>query len=621
MRRTLSLFLLLMSLAAPLAARERSEVPDNLKWDLTEIYPDRDTWSSARDALATRIPQLEKHKGHLSDSPEALANALADILATQKELDRLYAYAMFVSDQDTRVSANLELQQSAQQLGVQFAAAKAFFRPELLQVGKARVDSFIASNQKLKVYQQLFDDIFRLAPHTLSTAEERIVARAHNLEDSGAATYGIFTNADLPYPEVTLSNGEKVRLDAAGFTRYRGTPNREDRRKVFQAFFGRYSEFTRTLGTTLYAQVKAHLFEMSVRQYESSLQAALFADNIPPAVYHQLVTDVHANLPTLHRYLKLRQQLMGVERLRYDDLYAPIIKGVDIRYTPEQAKALTHAAVAPLGADYQQTLQRVFDERWVDFLPTTGKRSGAYSEGAVYDVHPYQLLNFNGEYTDVSTLAHELGHSMHSYLSNRHQPFGLHSYATFVAEVASTLNENLLLHHMLANTQDDETRLYLLGSYLENMRQTLFRQVLFAEFELRIHELAESGQTLTGENMTELYLGLLREYYGHDQGICEVDEVYGVEWAYIPHFYYNFYVYQYATSLVASTSLAVSIRDGKPGAREAYLKMLSSGASAYPIDELKAAGVDMTTSRPFQAAMAEMNHIMDQIEEIRARKS
>ncbi|CAN0342750.1 unnamed protein product, partial [Phaeothamnion confervicola] len=334
----------------------------------------------------------------------------------------------------------------------------------------------------------------------------------------------------------------------------------------------------------------------------------------------QLLADVHANLPTLHRYLRLRQRLMKVDKLRYEDLYAPIVQGKSPEYTPEQAMELTLQATAPLGADYQKLLKQAYKDRWVDFLPSTGKRSGAYSDGSGYDVHPYQLLNFNGAYEDVSTLAHESGHSLHSYFSNTKQPYGLHNYSIFVAEVASTLNENLLLHSMLANAKDNRLKLFLLGSYLENMRGTLFRQALLAEFQLRIHEMAEKGESLTGDNMNALYLKLLREYYGHDKGVCQIDELYGVEWAYIPHFYYNFYVYQYATSQVASTSIAGAILaeeasgKGTHVARDAYLNMLASGSSDYPVNLLKKAGVDMTSSAPFNAAMKEMNRIMDEIE-------
>jgi oligoendopeptidase F len=334
---------------------------------------------------------------------------------------------------------------------------------------------------------------------------------------------------------------------------------------------------------------------------------------------------VHANLPTLHRYLKLRQKIMGLPQLGYEDLYAPIVQKVDLQYTPEQGMQLTLDAFAPLGAEYVEILRKGYGDRWVDFMPNTGKSPGAYSN-TVYGVHPYQLLNYNGAWDDVSTLAHESGHSMHSYLSSAQQPYATASYSTFVAEVASTLNENLLLHHVLDQTNDDRTRLFLLSSYLDSMRTTLFRQTLFAEFELKIHESVERGEPLTGESLNKLYLELLRKYYGHDAGVVHVDELYAAEWAFIPHFYSNFYVYQYATSMIGGMSLADGII-GKPAVasgkaqqnRDAYLRLMAAGSSKYPIDLLKDAGVDMTTSEPFNAAIREMNAIMDEMEKIYAR--
>src|SRR5262249_26900827 len=388
----------------------------------------------------------------------------------------------------------------------------------------------------------------------------------------------------------------------------------------FRAFWRAHRDYQNTYGAALNAQVQAHIFDRDVHHYKSCLEASLFANNIPTRVYTQLLDDVHANLPTLHRYVRLRQRMMGVSAVRYEDLYARLGKEVDLHYTPEQAMEIVLGAVAPLGKAYVDTLARGFHSGWIDWLPSTGKASGAYSTGA-YGVHPYQLQNFTGLYDEVGTVAHVTGHSMHAMHANYHQPYVTHDYATFVAEVASTLNENLLFHYMLDRTKDRATRLYLLGSYLDNLRGTLFRQTMFAEFELKIHEMAEKGETLSGENLTRLYQGIVRSYYVHDQGVCKVDSLYSVEWSYIPHFYYDFYVYQYATSIVASTALANGIREEAAAGkgtrkRDAYLAMLSSGSSKYPIDLLKDAGVDMTTSAPFQAAMKEMNSVIDEIEKL-----
>jgi oligoendopeptidase F len=378
------------------------------------------------------------------------------------------------------------------------------------------------------------------------------------------------------------------------------------------------------MGTTLDAQVKGHLFDQKVHKFGSALEASLFRNDVPASVYTQLVADVRRSLPTFHRYLRLRQRMLGVDRLRYQDLYAPMVGQVDLTFKPDEARAITLEAFAPLGAPYVATLKKGYESRWTDYLPSTGKRAGAYSTG-VYGVHPYQLLNFNGKYDDLSTLAHESGHSMHTWLSYQKQPYPTSDYPIFVAEVASTLNENLLFHHMLARAKDDATRLALLGNRLDGLRGTLFRQTQFAEFELALHQLAEKGEPLTGEALSKLYLRIVREYYGHDQGVCQVDDLIGVEWAYVPHFYYDFYVFQYATSLVASSAIAKAIRDEAPArktaARDAYLGMLSAGGSKFPLDLLEDAGVDMTTSKPFDAAIAEMNATMDDMEKILARQA
>jgi oligoendopeptidase F len=605
----------------PAGAEERSAVPDRYKWDLRDLYPSDAAWTKAKAGLEKRIPSLGAFKGHLGDSPDALYRALAHQMDLDRDLARLYTYASQQSDQDARIAKNLAMRESADQLNVTYASAASFIRPELLALGADKVRSFIASEPRLQPYRPYLEDILRRAPHTLTDAEEAIVAKAGRLTGAGGTVREVFKNAEMPYPTITLSDGKAVRLDDAAYTQYRALASRTDRESVFTAFWNSHREYQATLGAALNAQVQAHIFTRDVRKFGSCLEAATFGGNIPPRVYTQLIADVRANLPTLHRYLKLRQRMMGLKELRYSDLYAPIVSSVDRKYTPEEAMEMTLTAVAPLGKAYVDTLKISFTSGWVDWMPNTGKASGAYSTGA-YDVHPYQLQNFTGLYEEVGTLAHESGHSMHTFLADQHQPYVTHDYATFVAEVASTLNENLLFHSQLDRTQDKPMRLFLLGSYLDNLRGTLFRQALFADYELKIHQMAEKGETLTGEVLTKLYLDMVREYYGHARGVCRVDPVIGYEWAYIDHFFYNFYVYQYATSIVASTALANGIRDemklSPPSTkkRDLYLAMLSSGSSKYPIDLLKDAGVDMTTSAPFRAAIREMNAVMDEIEKL-----
>lgn len=611
-----ALVLVVPLLAAPASARERSEVPDKYKWNLADLYPSEAAWTKARDALRARLPRLTEHQGHLGDSADALFRALDAIYGAQLELSRLAVYADARSDEDTRAARPRELRQGAEQLQVDFGAALAWVRPELLRLDTAKVGGFVEKDPRLTPYRFFLEDTLRSKPHTLAASEEKLVAEAEGVGQGARSAYGILKDADIPWPTVRLTTGE-ARMDPSAFTLHRASKVREDRDKAFDAFLGTLRTYQGTMGATLYAHVKGHLFTKTARRFESALAAALFTDNIPTAVYRQLLADVHASLPTFHRSLALRKRMLGLDVLRYQDLYAPAVATVDLRFDPDEARALTLDALALLGPAYVQALRKGFESRWTDFLPTTGKRAGAYSTG-VYGVHPYQLLNFNGLYLDLSTLAHESGHSMHTALAFESQPYPTSDYPIFVAEVASTFNENLLVHHMLGRAKDDATRLFLLGTQLDNLRQTLFRQTQFAEFELAIHELAERGETLTGENLSALYLKITREYYGHDKGVCRVDDLVATEWAMIPHFYRNFYVYQYATSLVASTSLARGVREeaarGETRRRDAYLRMLAAGGSRYPIELLREAGVDMTTPAPFKAAMTEMNATMDEIE-------
>jgi oligoendopeptidase F len=605
------------------AAKDRSEIPDKYKWNLADLYPSEAAWTAARDALAKRLPAFARHQGHLGDSAAAFQAALDDLFALRLDADRLSVYASSLSDEDTRAARPREMRQAAQQLGVQLAAASSWVQPEILALDPAKVKGFLAQDRKLEPYRFFVEDTLRWRPHTLSAPEEKVAAEAGDLASAGGSIAGVLKDADVPWPTVKLSTGEEVRLDTSGFALARQSRAKEDRDRVFQAFFGTLGTYERTFGAALYATVNAHLFDERVHKFDSTLAAALFPANIPTSVYTQLVKDVRRSLPTFHRYLALRKRMLGLDVLRYQDLYVPMVSTVDLRFEPDEARAITLEAFAPLGKTYVEALRKGYESRWTDFLPSTGKRSGAYSNG-VYGVHPIQLLNFNGRYDDLSTLAHESGHSMHTWLAYQAQPYATANYPIFVAEVASTLNENLLLHHMVGRAKDDATRLALLGNYLDGLRATLFRQTQFADFELAFHESAEKGETLTGENLTRSYLKLAREYYGHDKGVCQVDDLIGVEWAFVPHFHYDFYVYQYATSLVASTAIARAIREeaktGKTARRDAYLKMLAAGGSRYPIDLLREAGVDMTTSKPFDAAIAEMNATMDDMEKILAKQ-
>ncbi|MQA30071.1 MAG: oligoendopeptidase F [Luteitalea sp.] len=610
----------LLAFPAVAQERDRARIPEKYKWNLAEIYPDDAAWRASKEKLAAALPQLRQFQGKLSASAAILADALDKQAEVDKELSRLYVYASMLADQDTRASGPEGMRQEMVQLAAAFGAQVSYIEPEILKADKGTIEKFIASEPRLKVYRFYLEDVVRRAAHTLSDAEEKLLADSGPLSAVPSNVFNILSNADFPYPSVTLSDGRTVKVDQAGYGELRALPNRADREKVMSAFFGALAAFSRTYGTTMSGEVQKVSFVTRTRKYPSALEAVLDGPNIPTSVYMRLIDGVNKNLPSFHRYLTLRKRMMGVDELHYYDLYAPLVASVDVKYTPEEAQKHVLAAVAPLGGDYQATIQRAFDERWIDLFPNDGKRSGAYSNGGAYDVHPYMLLNYNGQFNDVSTLAHELGHTMQSYYSNKTQPYPLASYPTFVAEVASTFNESLLIDYMLKTIDDDDTKLALLGNYLEGIKGTVFRQTQFAEFELRMHEMAQQGQPITGDALARLYLAITKKYYGHDNGIAVVDDYVAHEWSYIPHFYRAFYVFQYATSFTASEALAQKVKAGDPEAVRRYLAFLAAGGSNYPIDLLKDAGVDMTTDEPLDLSMKEMNRVMDEMEKLLAKR-
>ncbi|MHC4344412.1 MAG: oligoendopeptidase F [Planctomycetota bacterium] len=608
--------------------RERSEISAEHTWKLEDLYASDEAWNNAKEKLAGQFDEVLKYRGKLAGSASELLACLQFSSNISKEFGRLHSYAAMKYDEDTRNSKYLAMKQEVEQLSTDYSSKASFVEPEIAKMNKEKIDEFISKKPGLKVFKVYLYDIQRRKAHKLSEKEEKILAEASLLADSPSSIYFVFSNAEMPFPEIELSDGTESRLNQAGYARHRASPNRGDREAVFKAFWGTYKDFKQTFGVQLYGNVKRHMFYARTRNYKSSLASALDSDNIPTDVYTTLIENVNRNLDSFHRYLRLKKRMLGVDTLKYSDLYAPAVKGIDLKYNFEQAQSLVLDSLKPLGTDYVRTAQKAFEDRWIDVYPTPGKRMGAYSNGSAYDVHPYILLNFNGQYEDVSTLAHELGHTMQSYYSNKHQPYPTADYSIFVAEVASTFNEALLTAKMLEEIKDDDTRLSLLMNYLEGIRVTVFRQTQFAEFELRMHEKAERGEPLTGDVLSELYADILKKYYGHDKGVCVIDDLYTIEWAYIPHFYYNFYVYQYSTSFTASTGLSEKVLSQEKGAVEGYIEFLSAGGSDYPIELLKKAGVDMTSGEPFDKTMTEpfdktmtvMNRTMDQIEAVLEKK-
>ena len=612
----------LMVTIAGLAAqqpRTRQTTPDAFKWNLTEIFPTDEAWQAERTRLSAEFAKARPFKGTLSQSAARLQEALDLQAAQDKAFSRFAVYAGLKADEDTREATYQGMKDQVIQMVSAFGSEWAFLEPEILAMDPATLDGWIASTPGLKVYTFYLHDVLRRKAHTLNATEEALMARTVPMAAASGNTANILLNADIPWATITLSDGKETRLDVSTFSAARARANRQDRQRVMEAFFGSLQKFSRTFGATMSANVQSAMFRAKARHYDTTLAAALDGPNLPTSVYTALVNGVDKHLPSFQRYLKLRARILGVDQLHYYDLYAPLVADVPLEYTVEQAQAEVKAAVAPLGADYVAALDHAFRDRWIDYYPMQGKRAGAYMNPAAYDVHPYLLLNFNGQYTDMSTLAHELGHAMHSWFASKAQPYQLYNYPIFVAEVASTFNEALLIDRELKKITDPKVRLALLGNYLENVKGTVFRQTQFAEFELRMHERAEKGEPLTGDALAKLYLDITRKYYGHDTKVCIVDDYIAHEWSYIPHFYNPFYVYQYATSFTASTALAEKVLAGDRQAVARYRAFLAAGGSKYPIDLLKDAGVDMTTTEPLDLTIAKMDRVMDEIEKVIAK--
>ena len=608
--------------AGPGLTIERSEVSKMDKWDLTALYANIDAFKQERDAFLPDAKKLTEYKGKLGDSAANFRAALDLVYDLEKRLRRMESYAGRQADQDTRVSENKGYESEVEQLRTRLAELASYIDPEIVAIGKKKIDAFFKKDPKLAVYRRPVDEVIRRSAHILTSVEENLLAGSQDMAGTAYTAYNIFTNADMPRQTITLADGTELKMTYPNFDKVRRSLVEADRVKGFQTFFGQYDQFKRTLAQTLYGQLKAHRYYANSRKYSSTLASSLDYADVNEAIYHSLIEAAHRNLETFHRYLKLKARFLGKEKLAYTDMYVPFTQDVAITVDYKDAKAYLEKAFAPMGEKYVGTIRQAFDSGWIDVYPNEGKQSGAYSGGWSYEVHPYVLMNFNNTYSDTLTLAHELGHAMHSYLSNEAQPFPTASYETFVAEVASTFNENLLNDHMLKNVSSDDERLYLLGNFLDGtIKGTFFRQIQFAEFELLIHQKVEKGEALTDETLNAMYLKLTRKYYGHDKGVVDVPDWLAVEWAMIPHFYYHYYVFQYSTSVAAAGLLAQRVLDETPGALEAYMGMLQAGASTDPVTILKNAGADMTRPEAYQALMDRTNRYMDELEKVLDRRA
>ena len=596
---------------------KRSDIPDRYKWNLSDMYPNLADWQADLKNVESSINDFTSFKGKLGENSQNLLNALNSYFGLLKTFYKAGTYASNLSNEDVRISEYQALLQQLSAVGTKFGESASFFEPEILSLPKETIEKFFKEKPELNIYSIYIDNIQRLRPHKLSEAEEKILASFGLIAENQNTVYSIFADGEKPNPKITLSDGSEVELSPAVYTGVRSLENRDDRSRIFESFFNSYGNFKNTLGTNLVGKVKKDWVYAKNRNYTTTLESALNGDNLPPDVYTTLIEQVNKSLPTLHRFLDLKKRMLGVNELHYYDLYTPLVKKVDLKFTVEEGQQVILDALKPMNAEYLATVKKSFDDRWIDFIPTEGKRSGAYSSGSAYDMHPYILMNWNDDYESVSTLAHELGHTMHSFYSNTNQPFAKADYSTFVAEIASTTSETLLNNYMVKNATSDEEKLFLLGSYLDLLRTTIFRQTAFAEFELEIHSRIEQGQPLTGDELCNIYYDIVKKYYGHDTGHCIVDPYIQYEWAYIPHFMgYNYYVFQYATSLIYSTAFAEKIiNEGSP-AVENYYKILKGGGSKYAVELIKDAGIDPLSSEPFELTMKKMNKVMDEIEEI-----
>lgn len=586
-------------------------------WDLRDLYPDAQAWSASYQRTQAAVEALERYRNTLGTSAESMRVALSTISDLRREVGRLSTYASLRADEDLRVALNQERRQQAESLAAALAQRTAWLAPEIQALGDAKLRSFIAQSPALA---QRFDvyllDTLRRAPHTLGVEAEGVLAASAEVLMQPAAIYQQLAEAELPYPTIEL-RGASVQLTQPAYEKHRSSDDRAERKAVFDAFWGAFASYQGSFGAMLTAQVMGEVFTARARRFDSSLQQALFDDDIPERVYRTLIEQAQAGLPTFHRYLRLRKQLLGIQGdLAYYDNYAPLLALAEPpRFTLAKSQALTLAALAPLGAGYAALLQRGWAGQWADPLPRPGKAAGAYVAGQAYDVHPYVLLNHNDDYLSLSTFAHEWGHAVHTLLANARQPYEKADYSNFVGETAAITNELLLGDHLVRSAGNGEQALFFLGEQLELIRTNFFRQVMFAEFQLAIHERRAQGLPLSGATLTEMYCGLMKRYHGEAQGVMAIDPLYCNEWAYMSHLYYGFYVWQYASSIAGAARFAEAIEQGPAdAARDRFLGMLEAGGSKPAYELYRGAGVDLGEPAPYQALFRRMGRVMDQIE-------
>lgn len=594
-------------------SKNRSEIAAYDKWNIEAMYPDESKWDEDLTSALTESQEFSSLRGTITSSASHLLNALDLYVDIMRKAENAFVYSRMRHDEDNANSKYTEMNSKSLSVVAQISANLSFFTPELLETGKETIDRYVAELSELKVYKFMLDSIMISKPHVLSSDEERIIAQLSETAKAPDEIYTMFSDADLTFGTVTDDDGNEVELTHGNYVQLMESEDRNVRKQAFELLYGRYKEFNNSISVMYNYNVKHDVIMSRMRKYESTLDSALSGECIPISVYENLIDAVHRSLPAMHRYMELRKRALGVDELKMYDVYRPLVKPEGLKCSFEEAVDIACKALAPLGEEYVSVLRKgLTEERWVDVYENKGKTSGAYSFGS-YDSYPYILMNYSGDLRDVFTLVHEGGHSMHSYYTRKEQPYIYGSHSIFTAEVASTVNETLLIHYLLQTSESDDMKKYLVNFYIDEFKGTLFRQTMFAEFEKLAHELVEAGGSLTAETLNKEYDKLNTMYYG---SAIEHDDLIQYEWSRIPHFYRAYYVYQYATGYSAANAIANRILNGGEAERDDYLKFLTTGDSNHPIELLKIAGVDMSAEEPVLSALSTFNNLVAELDEM-----
>jgi oligoendopeptidase F len=588
---------------------ERNKIEEKYKWNIDTIYPDKEKIDSDINKVKDIMKEIQKYRGKLSESKDNLYNTLNLSEQASRIVQNLYVYTHMKQHEDTRINSNQGLATKTDMLATELSTSVSYMVPEIISMDENKLNEYL-EDEKLKFYRKSIDDILREKPHTLSEKEEELLAATGDIASVPDKVFEMFSFADMKFPEIKDENGDNVRLTHQNFTKMLQSKDRRVRKDAFENVYATYESFKNTFASTLYGGIKKEIFYSKARKYESALQSSLFKDDISVSVYTNLIDAVSESLDTFNKYLNLKKEFLGLDKFHMYDLYVPLVSQLDMKIPYEKAQEIILNALKPLGEDYISVVKRAFSERWIDVYENEGKQGGAYSWGS-YDSVPYILMSYKDDLNSLFTLVHELGHSLHSYYSKTNQPYLYSGYKIFVAEVASTLNELLLMNYMLENSKSKEERFYLLNYYLEQFRTTVYRQTMFAEFEKITHEKAEEGEPLTSDEFYDIYYNLNKKYYGDSM---EIDKQIGLEWARVPHFYNNFYVYKYATGFSAASALSQQIlSEGKP-AVDRYIEFLKSGGSEYALNQLKKAGVDMEKKESIESALEVFKNLVNELE-------